>query len=179
MLEPFRQRIRCRGHSDFRTYLQRLAEADIGLMVLEPGPFTDAKSPNRWMECSLMGVATVLSPIRSCTDLLEEGEHTLFARQPQAWVDQINLLINPRNSAWRWRSRPSAMPWQLGSDRAAELWAPLLQLEQTTNPAHGPDRRTGQANRDPGPPDRLANALAQAAAATPPAPSRLDPPDQQ
>ena len=69
VLEPFQARIRCRGHCPFPDYLRRLGEADIGLMVLEPGPFTDAKSPNRWMECSLMGVATVLSPIRSCQDL--------------------------------------------------------------------------------------------------------------
>ena len=50
VLESFQARIRCRGHCDYPTYLQRLGEADIGMMVLEPGAFTDAKSANRWME---------------------------------------------------------------------------------------------------------------------------------
>ena len=75
VLEPFQARIRRRGHCPFPDYLRRLGEADIGLMVLEPGPFTDAKSPNRWMECSLMGVAAMLSPIRSARPA--EGAHPL------------------------------------------------------------------------------------------------------
>ena len=133
-LEPFRQRIRCRGHSDFSTYLQRLAEADIGLMVLEPGPFTDAKSPNRWMECSLMGLATVLSPIRSCTDLLEHGVHTRFASQPQDWVEQINQLLRHPRQRLQLVQQAQQLAWQqLRQEHAAALWAPLLQA-QTTAP---------------------------------------------
>ena len=133
-LEPFRQRIRCRGHSDFSTYLQRLAEADIGLMVLEPGPFTDAKSPNRWMECSLMGLATVLSPIRSCTDLLQHGVHTRFARQPQDWVEQINQLLRHPRQRLQLVQQAQQLAWQqLGQEQAAALWEPLLQA-QTSAP---------------------------------------------
>jgi len=129
-LEPFRQRIRCRGHSDFSTYLQRLAEADIGLMVLEPGPFTDAKSPNRWMECSLMGLATVLSPIRSCTDLLQNGVHTRFARHPQDWVEQINQLLRHPRQRLQLVQKAQQLAWQqLGQEQAAALWAPLLQAQ--------------------------------------------------
>ena len=93
VLLPHRRRIRCHPYSDYPTYLQRLGEADIGLMVLEPGPFTDAKSTNRWMECSLMGLATVISPIRSCTELLEHGVHTRFARSQQDWINQIEFLL--------------------------------------------------------------------------------------
>ena len=131
VLEPFQARIRCREHCPFPQYLQRLSEADIGLMVLEPGPFTDAKSPNRWMECSLMGLATVLSPIRSCRELLREEEHTLFAASQQAWVDQINRLIhNPKQRlAMARRAQLHAID-QLGADKAAGLWAPLMHLEQ-------------------------------------------------
>ena len=163
VLEPFQARIRCREHCPFPQYLQRLSEADIGLMVLEPGPFTDAKSPNRWMECSLMGLATVLSPIRSCRELLREEYHSLFATNEQAWVDQINRLIhNPKQRlAMARRAQRHALN-QLGSDHAAALWAPLLQLNQPPPQQHvalvgdrdDPSALAGEA--------RLANALAVA-----------------
>ena len=103
-------------------------------MVLEPGPFTDAKSPNRWMECSLMGLATVLSPIRSCTDLLEHGVHTRFARQPQDWVEQINQLLRHPRQRLQLVQQAQQLAWQqLGQEQAAALWEPLLQA-QTSAP---------------------------------------------
>ena len=162
VLEPFQSRIRCRGHYPFPEYLRRLGESDIGLMVLEPGPFTDAKSPNRWMECSLMGLATVLSPIRSC-ELLREGEHTLFANSQQAWVDQINQLIGqPQQRLDLARRAQRHALEHLGADQAATLWAPLLQRDHPRPQqrvalivdADNPNAIQGEA--------RLANALAQA-----------------
>lgn len=163
MLKPFQARIRCRERCPFPQYLQRLGEADIGLMVLEPGPFTDAKSPNRWMECSLMGLATVLSPIRSCRELLREEEHTLFANSQQAWVEQINRLIhNPKQRlAMARRAQRHALN-QLGLDQAAALWAPLLQRHQTPPQQHvaliGDRDHPTAIEGEP----RLANALAVA-----------------
>ena len=162
-LEPFQSRIRCRGHCPFPDYLRRLGEGDIGLMVLEPGPFTDAKSPNRWMECSLMGLATVLSPIRSCRDLLREGEHTLFANNQQAWVDQINQLIGqPQQRLDLARRAQHHALEHLGADQAATRWEPLLQRDHPRPQqrvalivdADSPNAIQGEA--------RLANALAQA-----------------
>ena len=163
VLEPFQSRIRCRGHCPFPDYLRRLGEGDIGLMVLEPGPFTDAKSPNRWMECSLMGLATVLSPIRSCRELLRNGEHTLFANSQQAWVDQINQLIaQPQQRLDLARRAQHHALEHLGADQAATRWAPLLQRDHPRPQqrvalivdADSPNAIQGEA--------RLANALAQA-----------------
>ena len=132
VLEPFQARIRCRGHCDYPTYLKRLGEADIGLMVLEPGPFTDAKSANRWMECSLMGLATVLSPIRSCRDLLLHGEHCLFARSQDDWVHQINELIRqPKLRQKLVRQAQQQARTLLGAEQATKLWLPLLRLEES------------------------------------------------
>ena len=83
------------------------------------------------MEFSLMGLATVLSPIRSCRELLNEGEHTLFADNSQDWVDQINQLIqHPKQRIAMARRAQCHALKQLGSHQAADLWAPLLQLEQ-------------------------------------------------
>ena len=131
LLEPFTARIRCRGHCDYDTYLKRLAEADIGLMVLEQGAFTDAKSPNRWMECSLMGLATVISPIRSCTELLEHGVHTRFSRGQQDWINQIEFLLkHPRQRKAMVRRAWLHAQASLAARQAKALWDPLLRLQQ-------------------------------------------------
>ena len=84
VLLPFAERIRCHPFSDYATYVQRLGKADIGLAALEPGLHTDAKSAIRWMEFSLCGLASVLSPTATYTELLEDGVHARFARGNRA-----------------------------------------------------------------------------------------------
>ena len=117
MLLPLAERIRCHPFSDYATYVQRLGEADIGLAALEPGLHTDAKSAIRWMEFSLCGLASVLSPTATYTALLEDGVHARFAR-------------GTRTSGWRrwsscWLIRPAAVPWPTGSTaRPAAVWHP-------------------------------------------------------
>ena len=86
------------------------------------------------MESSLMGLATVLSPIRSCTDLLEHGVHTRFASQPQDWVEQINQLLRHPRQRLQLVQQAQQLAWQqLRQEHAAALWAPLLQA-QTSAP---------------------------------------------
>ena len=70
-------------------YIQAIANNAVGLMVLEPGVFTDAKSANRWMEFSLCGLASVMSPTRNLKDVLIDNEHVLFARGTRQWDEQI------------------------------------------------------------------------------------------
>lgn len=87
------RRIEHQPSTGFPQYIEHLATADIGLMVLEPGVFTDAKSANRWMEFSLCGLASVLSPTRTLRELIEPGRHALLARGPDQWVNQISALL--------------------------------------------------------------------------------------
>ena len=87
------RRIEHQPSTGFPQYIEHLATADIGLMVLEPGVFTDAKSANRWMEFSLCGLASVLSPTRTLRELIEPGRHALLARGPDQWVNQISSLL--------------------------------------------------------------------------------------
>ena len=69
--------------TSFDTYIDLLATGDIGLMVLEPGIFTDAKSANRWMEFSFCGIPSIVSPTETLRELIE----------PSGWV------VRPRNTA--------------------------------------------------------------------------------
>jgi len=88
-----RGRIRSVPFSDYPTYLQRVGRGHIGLAPLEPGIVTDAKSAIKWMEYSLMGLATVVSPTATYREILQEGQHTLFASDRQGWVDALERLI--------------------------------------------------------------------------------------
>jgi glycosyltransferase involved in cell wall biosynthesis/tetratricopeptide (TPR) repeat protein len=93
-LLPFNHRIRCRPYASYASYLRQLSCAQIGLVVLEPGTYTDAKSAIRWMEFSLLGLASVLSPTATYAELLSPGEDVLFARGVDDWVHNVQRLID-------------------------------------------------------------------------------------
>lgn len=86
-------RIREIPFSEYGAYLRHVGRAQIGLAPLEPGIVTDAKSAIKWMEYSLMGLATVVSPTATYREILEEGVHGLFAADGPAWVVAIERLI--------------------------------------------------------------------------------------
>ena len=87
-------RIQHQPTTAFDTYIELLATGDIGLMALEPGLFTDAKSANRWMEFSYCDIPTIVSPTRTMRELIEPGVHGLFARGMAEWIQQIESLLN-------------------------------------------------------------------------------------
>jgi glycosyltransferase involved in cell wall biosynthesis len=90
-------RIREIPFSDYTSYLRHLSRAQIGLAPLEPGIVTDAKSAIKWMEYSLMGLATVVSPTATYREVVETGVHGLVASDRQGWVNAIERLIsNPQ-----------------------------------------------------------------------------------
>ncbi|MCT0225745.1 glycosyltransferase [Synechococcus sp. CS-1328] len=124
-------RIRAVPYSSYDRYLQQLGQADIGLVVLEPGVFTDGKSAIRWMELSLMGVAAILSPTATYRELVEEGEHALYARGHRQWVEAIqSLLQDPeRRTAMAERAHHHAQAC-FGLHQAAPFWQPLIANPQ-------------------------------------------------
>ena len=123
VLLPHRQRIRCHPYSDYDIYLKRMAEADIGLVALEPGTFTDAKSAIRWMEFSYLGLASVLSPTRTYNDIIEDGVHARFARGQNQWVAVVEQLLNdpPARLAMAKRAQQRAHDL-FAPERAASFW---------------------------------------------------------
>ncbi|MFL0789665.1 MAG: glycosyltransferase, partial [Prochlorococcus sp.] len=90
-------RIRSVPFSDFPAYLNHLRRAHIGLAPLEPGIVTDAKSAIKWMEYSMLGLASVVSPTVTYRDDLSEGEHVLFASDQEGWVRAIDRLISDKS----------------------------------------------------------------------------------
>ena len=128
VLLPHRERICCHPYSDYPTYLRRIAEADIGLVALEPGLYTDAKSAIRWMEFSYLGLASVLSPTRTYTECLEDGVHARFARGIDTWVKTVEqLLADPRSTrAMAVRAQRRAREL-FGPHQGEAFWKPLVQ----------------------------------------------------
>ena len=128
VLHPHISRIRCHPFSDYATYLKRMGQADIGLVALEPGLYTDAKSAIRWMEFSYLGLASVLSPTRTYTEILEDGVHTRFASGVEQWVSAVEQLLadpcNMRAMAQRAQQRAQEL---FASAQADVFWRPLLE----------------------------------------------------
>lgn len=87
-------RIRCKPLTGYSSYLRNLRQADIGLVVLESGTYTDAKSAIRWMEFALLGIPSVVSPTAVYKEILQSGEDVLFARGASEWQLVVQRLID-------------------------------------------------------------------------------------
>ena len=122
-------------------------------MVLEPGPLP-MPEPQPLMESSLMGLATVLSPIRSCTDLLEHGVHTRFASQPQDWWNRSTNCCAIRANGCSLQ-RPAAGVATAEQSRG-RAWASTAGPNQCT-PTGAAEEQISGAPLDP--PDRLGRDL--------------------
>jgi len=126
-LHTYQDRITCHPYSDYTTYLQLLGAADIGLVALEPGPYTDSKSAIRWMEFSYLGLASVLSPTRTYTEILVRGEHTRFARGRGQWVREVGQLLADPGECLAMAERAQKRALELFSSKAAQdFWSPLI-----------------------------------------------------
>jgi glycosyltransferase involved in cell wall biosynthesis/tetratricopeptide (TPR) repeat protein len=127
-LLPFVERIRCRPFTAYGHYLRQLASGDIGLVVLESGTFTDAKSAIRWMEFSLLGLASVLSPTATYTELLADGRDALFARGVDEWVQAVQQLIEDPVRRYALAQQAQAKAEDLcAPTRADVFWQGLIQ----------------------------------------------------
>ncbi|QNI95400.1 putative alpha-glycosyltransferase/ family 4 [Synechococcus sp. A15-127] len=136
VLLPFAERIRCHPFSDYATYVQRLGVADIGLAALEPGLHTDAKSAIRWMEFSLCGLASVLSPTATFTELLEDGVHARFARGTEQWLEAVEQLLADPAARRALAKRAQQHAQELfGPHQSEAFWRPLIEPAEAAQPA--------------------------------------------
>ena len=123
-------RVCCYPFSDYNAYLKRLKRADIGLVVLEPGLYTDAKSAIRWMEFSYLGLASVLSPTGTYTEILKDGIHAHFARGTEEWVARVeDLLLHPKETRAMARRAQQHAKKLFGPHRARYFWQSLINSE--------------------------------------------------
>ena len=134
VLQNHVDRVRCHPYSDYSTYLELLSQANIGLVALEPGLYTDAKSAIRWMEFSYLGLASVLSPTRTYTEILEESNHTLFAKGSQQWVEKVEQLLKdpPGTRAMAFRAQQRAQEL-FGPHQAEQFWGPLVKSTDSSS----------------------------------------------
>jgi len=87
------ERIHSLPFTDYPAYLRHVGRAHLGLAPLEPGIVTDAKSAIKWMEYSLMGLASVVSPTATYQEILNDGSDVLFASSRQEWLRALETLI--------------------------------------------------------------------------------------
>ncbi|MEY4841159.1 MAG: hypothetical protein RLZZ374_2067, partial [Cyanobacteriota bacterium] len=145
-LHDHRQAIRCKPFSDYSSYLKQLGQADVGLAVLEPGIVTDAKSAIKWMEYSLMGLASVVSPTATYREILHHGEDVLLARGADQWQAAIQQLIDQPQLRQQLALRAQERAQQLfASNQERRFWQPLIAAPAPAAPAPGagpePQRR--------------------------------------
>jgi glycosyltransferase involved in cell wall biosynthesis len=76
----------------FARYLELLAASDISLAPLEPSLFNDAKSNIKFLEASILNVASVCSPAANFAELITDGENGLLAAGEAAWFTALDRL---------------------------------------------------------------------------------------
>ncbi|QVL52563.1 MAG: glycosyltransferase [Cyanobium sp. M30B3] len=131
-LQPFSCRISSVPYTDYGHYLQQLAEATIALVPLESHPTTHCKSAIKWMEASLLGLATICSPVRAYTDAATPDEHLLLADDQQAWVRQVERLLHDPDLLHRLSSQARDHAHACFNDPLGDqLW--LAQLQPASN----------------------------------------------
>lgn len=129
------ERIRSMPFSDYSTYLRHVGRAHIGLAPLEPGIVTDAKSAIKWMEYSLMGLASVVSPTATYQEILSEGKNVLFASDREGWVRAIEALIDDPNRRANLAAEAYHRAEQLfGKAEGQRFWEEVTKADTTKPP---------------------------------------------
>jgi glycosyltransferase involved in cell wall biosynthesis len=79
--------------SDYKAYLELLAQADISIAPLESSVVTDAKSEIKWLEAAAYGVPSVVSPTATYQEVLSPEVNVLFAISTEQWLTQLDRLV--------------------------------------------------------------------------------------
>lgn len=74
---------------------------DIGLAPLPDDPWSRGKCATKLLQCMAAAVPCVASPVGSHEEIVTNGEHGLFARTQDEWVEAIARLIRDRALAER------------------------------------------------------------------------------
>ena len=77
---------------DIQSYWAILAESDINLAVLKPGPTTNGKSEIKWLEAAAASVPSIVSDTEAYRDALVDDVDVLFASTPDDWKRQLTRL---------------------------------------------------------------------------------------
>ncbi len=89
--------IRFMPFQSFEQYMELLAQADIAIAPLEDIGFNDAKSNIKYLEASILGLASVCSPRQAFTKIIQDHKNGLLASSEYEWKEKILLLArNPQ-----------------------------------------------------------------------------------
>lgn len=147
-LYPYKKRIIQVSFQDYSKYISHVLTGDIGLAVLEEGTATDCKSAIKWMEYSVCGLASVVSPSDTHRRLLDAGNTAFFARGTDEWKTRLNELIDSPTL----RVRMAGMARQLaveefGNKKGIELYKDLVKWAWTCGGPTQPDRKQPTAKK--------------------------------
>lgn len=134
-LSKYKKQIRCKPFNHYSHYLKQLAQADIGLAVLEPGIVTDAKSAIKWMEYSLMGLASVVSPTATYQEILSHGKDVLLARGSEQWQAAIQHLIDQPQLRYELALKAHGRAMEIfAGDQDRRFWQALIAAPSEVAP---------------------------------------------
>ena len=92
-LEAYRKQVVFRKFVDWTKLPALIAEADINLVPLRDTIFNAAKSENKWVEASLVGVPTVASRVGAFERMMEDGQTGLLCSDGAEWEAALRRLI--------------------------------------------------------------------------------------
>ena len=94
-LEAYADRIIRKPFSDWETLPEVIAGTDISLAPTEGTVFNEAKSENKWVEASLVKVATAASRMGAFSELIQDGV-TGFLASDDEWYDVLTRAVRDR-----------------------------------------------------------------------------------
>ena len=78
------------------TEIEDLAAIDIGLMPLPSSPWAKGKCGFKILQYFALGIPALASPVGFNTHLIRHGDNGYMCAGEEAWIENIELLINSR-----------------------------------------------------------------------------------
>ena len=91
-LREFAGRIDREPLCDYRTYLGKLAAADINIAPLEMSEFNHAKSNIKFLEAAALRIPTIASPTETFARAIKSGENGWLAVDNEGWFQAVSTL---------------------------------------------------------------------------------------
>ncbi|AOX20693.1 hypothetical protein A0U90_10815 [Kozakia baliensis] len=90
--ESLQERIETISELSYAEYLSVLADSDIAIAPLEDTLFNDCKSNIKFLEASIVGVASVCSPANAFENVVRDGENGFLASSASVWQERLLAL---------------------------------------------------------------------------------------
>lgn len=95
-LQPFCDRIHTASYVPWQELPSLIATADINLAPLDGTIFNEAKSENKWIEASLVGVPTIASRVGAFDQVIESEKTGILCSGVEEWTNELlNLIDSP------------------------------------------------------------------------------------